>query len=183
MNTALIIMAAVVFVGLLIALTPNVIEYVETVKIRGSQQDVYDAIRFQSDLMQWSAWPAETDSACRQVGTDGEVGATTEFIDKKGKLFGHQTVSEIAPCRFIRLTMTSKGPPHVPLLDFHILPEGERDTKVLLHFRNTISRPFHVILRLAGVVKWTREMHLKDLDGLKRFIERSEDYAGRHVTR
>ncbi|MEM1106762.1 MAG: hypothetical protein AAGH87_10260 [Pseudomonadota bacterium] len=42
--------------------------------------------------------------------------------------------------------------------------------------------PFHVALRLFGVVGWTRAMHMKDLDGLRRFVEKGEDYLGQPVT-
>jgi hypothetical protein len=42
---------------------------------------------------------------------------------------------------------------------------------VRLEFDNTITRPFNVVLRLAGVTRWTRAMHRKDLAGLKRYAE------------
>jgi hypothetical protein len=45
-------------------------------------------------------------------------------------------------------------------------------------FRNDILPPFNLIQRLIGIVKWTREMHRRDLDGLKRYIEQGERYTG-----
>lgn len=38
-------------------------------------------------------------------------------------------------------------------------------------YDNTLARPFNVILRLTGIVRWTRSMHVKDLQGLKRYSE------------
>jgi hypothetical protein len=59
---------------------------------------------------------------------------------------------------------------------FPLFPDRAR---VVLQFRNEIALPFNVVLRLAGIVRWTREMHRKDLDGLKRHVDRPHrSYAG-----
>ena len=71
----------------------------------------------------------------------------------------------------VELALFSKGPPQKPLLRFDFVPLAASLTEVRLSFHNTLSRPFNVILRLAGVVRWTRKMHLKDLRGLKRYSE------------
>lgn len=160
-------------VGLVLALitTPRVVEYNESQTVNAPVTSVYDAIRFQSSLMQWSAWPSLTNSTCVVEQADGEVGAQTVFFDKKGRRFGYQEVTELEALRLVAFKLESKGPPHVPTLSFHLVPIDERQTKVILEFKNDISPPFHVLLRIFGVVKWTREMHRKDLDGLKRFCE------------
>ncbi|MEM6822690.1 MAG: SRPBCC family protein [Verrucomicrobiota bacterium] len=172
------IAAAVVFT---IILTPRVVEYVESVEIRSCPETVYDSIRFQRDLMRWSAWPTETGSRCQTDGTDGEIHAKTIFLDKKGTAFGYQSITEVIQNQKISFSLESKGPPHIPTLDFHIIPIDNQLTRVLLHFRNDITPPFHFFLKLFGIVRWTRKMHEKDLDGLKRFIERSEDYQGNPI--
>ncbi|MEO1657255.1 MAG: SRPBCC family protein [Pseudomonadota bacterium] len=161
--------------------TPRRVEYVEIIDVDAPPRAVFDAIRMQRDLMRWSAWPSETGSTCRAVGDDGTVGAQTEFFDKKGQRFGHQEVAAMEPDRLVRFTLESKGPPHIPVLDFHLMPIEPHQTRVLLAFRNDITPPFHLALRLFGVVRWTRDMHRKDLDGLKRFLERSEDYLGQQL--
>ncbi|MEM6612754.1 MAG: hypothetical protein AAF652_10975 [Cyanobacteria bacterium P01_C01_bin.72] len=169
-----------IFVGLilLIIMTPRVVEYVETITIKGSDAEIYDAIRYQESLMEWSAWPSETSSTCHVEAQDGEVGAMTVFVDKKGKRFGHQTVEKLSSCRYVSFGLESKGPPHTPTLNFYITPQSNNGCVVMLHFRNHITPPFHVMLRLFGIVKWTREMHLKDLDGLRRYVENAENYKG-----
>ncbi|MEM9883079.1 MAG: SRPBCC family protein [Planctomycetota bacterium] len=161
-----------------VLLTPRVVEYVEVTDISGSADKVYDAIRFQRDLMKWSAWPPETGSDCRVEGEDGTVGAQTVFLNKKGGRFGFQEVAALDAGRSVAFRLESKGPPHQPTLAFHLVPVTPDTTRVVLVFRNDITPPFHVALRLFGIVRWTRDMHRKDLDGLTRFVERGEDYRG-----
>ena len=166
---------------LAVLLTPRVVEYVEVVEINGQPERIYNAIRYQSQLMKWSAWPSETGSSCQVAGEDGAVGAQILFFDKKGRQFGHQSVEHLAANSWVEFSLMSKGPPHLPRVVFYIVPSGSDRGLVLLHFRNDILPPFHLLLRLFGVVRWTRQMHQKDLDGLKRYVERSEDYLGRWV--
>lgn len=176
----LVSICAAVLVGLIIAMvaTPRMVEYVETLTVKAPREDVYNAIRHQSDLMKWSAWPSETGSSCEVAGDDGEVGAQTVFFDKKGAKFGHQAVTDLQENTQVSFMLESKGPPQFPRLHFYLADLGQDTTHVTLNFANDITPPFHLALRLFGVVKWTREMHKKDLDGLKRFLENAETYEG-----
>jgi hypothetical protein len=64
-------------------------------------------------------------------------------------------------------------------LAFELQPLGDDRTRVLLHFDNEIPRPFNLLLRVAGIVRWTRGMHVKDLQGLKAYAEPPHrTYAG-----
>lgn len=176
----LLISISILMVALItvVLLTPRVVEYVEVTDIKGPADKIYDAIRFQQDLMKWSAWPTETGSDCRAEGDDGEVGAQTVFLNKKGERFGFQEVTAMDAGRSVSFRLESKGPPHRPRLSFYLVPVTAESTRIVLVFRNDITPPFHVVLRLLGIVRWTREMHRKDLEGLTRFVERSEDYRG-----
>jgi hypothetical protein len=158
--------------------TPRVVEYVETITIKGKPRNVYDAIRFQSRLMEWSAWPPETGSTCEVEGTDGALGARTVFMQKNGKRFGHQEVKALDTDSSVSLILESKGPPHKPKLHFYLAPIDADTTRVIFHFRNDIMPPFNLIQRIVGITSWTRDMHCKDLDGLKRYVERNETYRG-----
>ncbi|MEO0508438.1 MAG: hypothetical protein AAF065_01100 [Verrucomicrobiota bacterium] len=168
---------------LLFVFTPRLVEYVETVSIKGNSTQIYDAIRFQESLMQWSSWPSETQSTCYVEAKDGELGATTVFVDKKGNRFGHQEMVKIEPDVHVSFRLESKGPPHRPNLDFYITEGSKGMCTVVMSFRNHISAPFHVFLRVFGIIRWTRAMHLKDLDGLKRFVEDSVTYEGQPIQR
>ncbi|MEM6851846.1 MAG: hypothetical protein AAF527_08965 [Pseudomonadota bacterium] len=177
-------MLVAVLVGLVaglvlaIILTPRVVEYVETIEIGARPELIYDAIRQQGDLMRWSAWPSETGSDCAVEGLDGDVGARTVFLNKKGDRFGYQEVTALSAPHKVSFVLQSKGPPHTPSMDFYMVEVANNRTQVLLHFRNEIAPPFHLGLRIADVVRWTRMMHGKDLHGLKRFLEQGVDYQG-----
>lgn len=168
--------------GMAVALTPRRVEYVEHTDINANPQSVYNAVRRQETLMQWSAWPAETGSDCRVEGADGVVGAQLVYLDKRGRVFGRQEVLSLEENRLVSLSVESKGPPQATRLTILLTPIDEGRTRALLHFENRIAPPFHLILRLAGVVRWTREMHAKDLAGLKRWCETAQPTARADAT-
>jgi hypothetical protein len=62
---------------LLILFLPDKVQYTEILTVKAPVSKVYDAIRFQEQLMAWSAWPIETNSQCLVKNTDGMVGAQT----------------------------------------------------------------------------------------------------------
>lgn len=177
------IVLALACAGLLVAvwLTPTTVRYTETLVIDAAAQDLYDNTRWQARLMDWSAWPSETGSTCACENTDGVVGARTVFFSK-GQRFGYQEVTRLSDSRSVELALFSKGPPQKPVPRFEFVPLSASRTEVRLNFENTLARPFNVILRLAGIVRWTRKMHLKDLQGLKRYSEPPFlSYVGRPV--
>lgn len=164
-----------VAVGILFALAlvaSNRVHYRESVVVDAPPDRVFGAVRCQEDLMAWSAWPAATDSTCRVVGTDNQVGATVEFITN-GKVSGSQSVTEIVPGERVTVALTDPSPfGQRPFVTFHVRPHGAGATEVTLEFVNTIRRPFQLLLKAVGVVRWVRELHRKDLAGLKAFCER-----------
>lgn len=166
----MLIVALGALLALVIWLTPTKVQYTESLIIDASSKQLYDNTRLQTRLMDWSAWPSETGSTCSCENSDGEVGARTVFFSK-GKRFGYQEVTRLIVGQAVELALFSKGPPQKPLLRFDFVPLSESRTEVRLSFDNTLSRPFNVILRIAGIVRWTRRMHLKDLQGLKRYSE------------
>jgi len=169
----------VAVIAMAVVAVPRRVRYTETIDIAANASDLYDHIRLQERLMRWSAWPSETGSSCTCEGTDGQVGARTVFFTKKGDRFGYQEVTALEPGRRVELALNSKGPPQRPKLVFELQPLTDRQTRVLLHFGNEIARPFNMVLRVAGVVRWTRAMHRKDLQGLKAYAEPPHrTYAG-----
>jgi uncharacterized protein YndB with AHSA1/START domain len=164
-------------------LTPRRVSYAEETIIAASPDAVYDHIRLQQRLMRWSAWPSETGSSCTCEGEDGQVGARTVFFGKDGKRFGHQEIVSLDPGRRVDLVLDSKGPPQKPRISFELTPVEAGSTRVVLRFDNVITPPFNLILQLVGIVRWTRAMHVKDLQGLKRYAEPPhQTYAGEPAT-
>ena len=174
LTSIVLLIALGALLALSIWLTPTKVRYTETLVIDAASKQLYDNTRLQARLMDWSAWPSETGSTCSCENADGEVGARTVFFSK-GKRFGYQEVTRLVDGQregqSVELALFSKGPPQKPLLRFEFIPLTELRTEVRLNFDNTLSRPFNVILRIAGIVRWTRKMHLKDLQGLKRYSE------------
>ncbi len=170
---AMLIAASVVTLIVLAAFAvPNRVEYTEEISVDDEVSAVYDRIRFQRDLMLWSAWPSTTGSTCSVEGNDGQVGARTVFFNKKGERFGYQEVMSTRENEYVDFELFGGGgPPHKATMRFQLIPEGPKRTRVKLHFVNTIQRPFPIPVQLAGFVKWTREMHVKDLNGLKHYSE------------
>ena len=177
-------LVALIAAGVVAAfIVPRRVEYAETVEIAAPVGAIYDHIRYQERLMRWSAWPSETGSGCTREGVDGTIGARTVFFTKAGKRFGDQEVIALEPNRRIELRLTGKGPPQEPVLAFELEPLAPEMTRVRLVFNNRIARPFNVVLRLAGIVRWTREMHRKDLHGLKNYAETPHrTYTGEPAT-
>ncbi|MEO0986245.1 MAG: hypothetical protein AAFY20_11920 [Cyanobacteria bacterium J06639_14] len=165
-----IVLLVVLLLGLVIFL-PNVVRYSEKIVVNAPITQVYDNIRWQEKLMQWSAWPEATGSTCAVENADGSLGARTVFFDK-GKRFGHQEIIGLKPHTKVSLTLVDDGPlKHTPYLDFDLCALSATQTKVTLNFTNTYHRPFHLPAKLFGIVRWTRNLQIKDLEGLKAYSE------------
>lgn len=182
-------MAAVVLVVLLSALAPGCMSYTEEIVIAAPVRDVYDDIRLQERLMRWSAWPKETKATCSvdisnaAEADDGTVGARTIFFSK-GKRVGHQEIVALELDQTIAMVLQGPGPPHRPRLTFRLFPIDENHTRVVLDFVNELPRPFNALWHFAGLSRWTRLMHRRDLEGLKAFSEPPHrDADGRIVGR
>jgi len=155
----------------LVILLPNVVCYSEKIIVDAPIEQVYDNIRLQERLMLWSAWPEATGSTCALENTDGNVGARTVFFNK-GKRFGHQEIIDLKPSEKVSLTLVNSGPlKHTPYLDFNLYALSKTQTEVTLNFVNTYQKPFQVPAKLFGIVKWTRALQIKDLEGLKTYSE------------
>ncbi|MEM8649893.1 MAG: hypothetical protein AAGF54_05125 [Pseudomonadota bacterium] len=173
---AAVIGCLTLIVMLLSALSPTRLEYEETITINAPVGQVFDDIRFQDRLMRWSARPKETKSKCAVdtahtiEGEDGTVGTRTVFFSK-GKAMGFQEIQSLEPNHSASFTLEGAGPPHFPTMIFKLEELGTEKTKVILSFVNRMPPPFNLIWNFAGISKWTRKMHVKDLAGLQAFSE------------
>lgn len=177
---AFVLFILVALVAILSILSPTRVAYTEEITIDAPAQHVYDDIRLQEHLMRWSAWPKETKSTCAVEGIDGQVGTKTAFFTK-GKRVGHQEVVGLTPGQQVALVLRGPGPPHRPRLTFELRALADNRTQVLAHFVNDLPRPFNALWNFAGLSKWTRAMHRKDLMGLKAFSEPPHRDADGHV--
>ncbi len=162
----------VVSVALLVIFAPTRVRYTEQRRVAAPIAIVYDDIRLQERLMQWSVWPAATKSGCAVEGIDGEIGARTVYLTAVGVRSGYQEIVELVPQTRIVFTLTSPGPiRQQPILTFDLQRVDDRHTDVFLHFANTIARPSNALARLLGIVAWTRTLHRGDLASLQTYSE------------
>ncbi|WP_299519250.1 SRPBCC domain-containing protein [Winogradskyella sp.] len=153
---------------------PVKVQYVEEINLNAPVNAVYDAIRYQEQLMQWSAWPKETKSQCAVKNADGKLGAQTVYL-KNGKQFGYQEVTDLEENEKVSFYLTSKAPfEQDTRLHFYLKEIADNNTYVMLYFDNTLKKPSHIFPHIFGIIKWTHGMHLKDLAGLKKYVENRE---------
>lgn len=164
----------VVALILLIWFLPKKVQYIETITIDAPINKVYDAIRYQEQLMEWSAWPRETNSLCEVKNKDGVIGAQTVYMNQKGKQFGYQEVTDLVENKKVSFYLKSFVAPfeeHVKM-DFILKEISNNKTKVSLWFDETLKKPAFLIAYFGGIIKWVHSMHLKDLAGLKKYAEK-----------
>lgn len=158
---------------LLIVFLPKKVQYIERVTVQASIARVYDAIRYQEQLMQWSAWPKETNSECAVQNKDGVLGAQTIYLNKKGKQFGYQEVTELVENEKVGFYLKSFVAPFEEdvRLEFMLKKISEEETEISLWFNETLKKPQFLIAYFGGIIKWVHTMHLKDLANLKTYVE------------
>ncbi|WP_422106502.1 SRPBCC domain-containing protein [Winogradskyella sp.] len=172
-TTMLLTIGMSLFISLLVlnAKLPTKIQYVEEVTINAPIHSIYDAVRYQEQLMAWSAWPKATKSQCAVKNVDGKLGAQTVYL-KNGKQFGYQEVTDLQDNEKVSFYLTSKAPfEQDTRLHFYFQERDNNNTNVMLYFDNTLKRPSHIFPHILGIIKWTHGMHLKDLAGLKKYVE------------
>lgn len=158
---------------LLIILLPARVQYIETIRISSTKQKVYDAIRYQEQLMEWSVWPKETRSDCKVANSDGEVGAQTIYFNKRGKKFGYQEITGLKESSQIDFYLKSYVAPFEEdvKMTFMLREDEPRVTLVILWFDEKLKKPHFLIAYFGGIIKWVHNMHLKDLAYLKKYVE------------
>ncbi len=162
----------VIAIIILLVALPTKVQYIETISVQATVSKVYDAIRFQEQLMAWSAWPTETKSQCEVKNIDGKVGAQTVYLSK-GKQFGYQEVTNLVDNEKVSFILKSKAPfEQETKLHFLLKPLDSNKTEITLWFDNTLKKPSLLLPYVFGIIKWTHNMHLKDLAGLKNYVEK-----------
>ena len=164
----------VVALILLIWLLPKKVQYIETITIDAPISKVYDAIRYQEQLLEWSAWPTETNSLCEVKNNDGVVGAQTIYMNQKGKQFGYQEVTDLVENEKVSFYLKSFVAPFEENveMDFILKKVADNRTEVSLWFDESLKKSAFLIAYFGGIIKWVHGMHLKDLAGLKKYVEK-----------
>ena len=159
--------------SLLIYFLPKKVQYVESIIVDAPVYKVYDAVRYQEQLMEWSAWPKETKSTCEVQNEDGSIGAQTIYMNLKGKKFGYQEVIGLTKNEKVSFYLKSFVAPFEDdvRMTFYFHEVSENQTEVQLFFDETLKKPQFLIAYFGGIIKWVHSMHLKDLNYLKAYVE------------
>lgn len=168
-----VVVGLVVALGLLVWKLPTKVQYIEKIEVNAPITKVYDAIRYQEQLMEWSAWPTETNSLCRVENTDGKVGAQTVFLNQKGKKFGYQEVIHLEENKRVGFYLKSFVAPFEEdvRLEFILDELDDSRSEVILWFDEKLKKPAFLVAYFGNIISWVHEMHLKDLAGLKKYVE------------
>ncbi|MEM9325824.1 MAG: hypothetical protein AAGA85_09215 [Bacteroidota bacterium] len=166
-------LSLILTLSLLVYFLPKKVQYVESIIVDAPVNQVYDAIRYQKQLMEWSAWPKETKSTCKVQNEDGEIGAQTIYLNLKGKKFGYQEVTGLTENGKVSFYLKSFVAPFEEdvRMTFYFQEIDRNQTEVLLFFDETLKKPQFLIAYFGGIIKWVHDMHLKDLDYLKAYVE------------
>jgi hypothetical protein len=87
------------------------IQIVKTVTIKGSQQEVFDMVRYLNNFPKWSPFLAEDPTQKYEVkGTDGQVGAQYHWDGNGGKDLGFQEIVKIDTFSFVGMRCDIQKP-------------------------------------------------------------------------
>ena len=164
-------LALVLFVLLVVGanvMIQRVVEYRFKVEIAVPVKKVYDAIRLQANVIQWSIRP----HARSIVYDDGTVGAKRVLVDRWGRETASHIVSDLVENRKITFHLSDQSPfaCQDQAITFLLHDTGVGTTVETLYV-NRIRPPFHVVIRSAGLPEFVHDQHRSDLLALKRFLE------------
>ncbi|MEM7341659.1 MAG: SRPBCC family protein [Actinomycetota bacterium] len=154
-------------------------KWTETIDIDAPTEEVFDAMLDQDRVMAWSAWPEATGFTCSVEGDSTSPGSEIVFRDKKGTIQGRQRIIAVEGRR-VRNQLQNRGPfgrTMTPTVTFEATPLDERCTRAALEFEADVPLPAGVRhLVQAGMSRWVRRLHVRDLEMLKSHVE------SRHTT-
>lgn len=148
-------------------------QWTESVYISQDPAEVFDAIRDQHTLMEWSAWPQATGFTCAVDGDGRSIGSEIVFTSPDGQEQGRQTITAIED-GLVRNRLRNRGPRGTwvePSVDFRVEPEGD-GTRVYLDFdiQPPVPRLLHPIAN-RYLKRTIRPLHVEDLRRLKQLAE------------
>jgi uncharacterized protein YndB with AHSA1/START domain len=147
--------------------------WTESVFVAQTPEKVFEAIRDQNVLMQWSAWPEATGYTCAVEGDGRAVGSEIVFRSSDGIEQGRQRMTAVEP-GIVRNTMRNRGPGGTwvePNVDFRVEPQGGG---CLVHLDFDVTPPVPRFLHPIAnryLTRSIRPLHVEDLRRLKELVE------------
>lgn len=178
MNTKMIItilaIALVAFItfGLYKANGLKNIQIIKTVTIKGSNQEVFDMVKYLKNFPKWSPFLAEDPGQKYEVkGQDGAVGAQYHWDGNQGKDLGFQEIVKIQEGKFIGMKCDIQKPfVAKPTFDYYFT-ETANGIEVKQDFKVESALPDAFFMWLFGAKAGMEKMNQTGLDLLKKAVE------------
>jgi hypothetical protein len=106
-------LALIAFIGfgLYKASSLKSIQIVKSVTIKGSNQEVFDMVKYLNNFPKWSPFMAQDPTQKYELkGTDGTVGAQYHWDGNKGKDLGYQEIVSIDEFKFVGMKCDIQKP-------------------------------------------------------------------------
>lgn len=148
------------------------IQIIKTVTIKGSNQEVFDMIKYLKNFPKWSPFLAEDPSQKYEVkGQDGVVGAQYHWDGNKGKDLGFQEIVKIQEGKFIGMQCDIQKPfVAKPTFDYYFT-ETANGIEVKQDFKVESALPDAFFMWLFGAKAGMEKMNQTGLDLLKKAVE------------
>jgi hypothetical protein len=148
------------------------IQIVKTVTIKGTNQQVFDMVKYLNNFPKWSPFLAEDPTQKYEVkGTDGTVGAQYHWNGNKGKDVGFQEIAKIEEGRFVGMKCDIQKPfVAKPTFDYYFTdtPNG---IEVKQDFKVESDMVSAFFIWLGGAKAGMEKMNQSGLDLLKKTVE------------
>lgn len=103
--------AAFLGFGLYKASSLKTIQIVKRVTVKGSNQEVFDMVKYLNNFPKWSPFLAQDPTQKYEVkGTDGTVGAQYHWAGNKGKDLGYQEIIKVEELKFVGMKCDIQKP-------------------------------------------------------------------------
>jgi Polyketide cyclase / dehydrase and lipid transport len=148
------------------------IQILKTVTIKGTNQAVFDMVKYLNNFPKWSPFLAEDPTQKYEVkGTDGTVGAQYHWNGNKGKDLGFQEIAKIDDLKFVGMKCDIQKPfVAKPSFDYYFT-ETANGIEVKQDFKVESGLADAFFMWLFGAKAGMEKMNQQGLDLLKKAVE------------
>lgn len=168
-----IALAAFIGFGLYKASGLKTIQIVKTVTVKGTEQEVFDMVKYLNNFPKWSPFSAQDPTQKYEIkGTDGAVGAQYHWVGNKGKDLGYQEIVKVEEPNFIRMKCDIQKPfVAKPTFDYYFT-ETANGIEVKQDFKLESGLVDAFFMWLFGAKAEMEKTNQQGLDLLKNAVEK-----------
>ncbi len=144
----------------------------KTVTVKGSQQEVFDMVKYLENFPKWSPFLAADPGQKYEVkGTDGTVGAQYHWDGNGGKDLGYQEIVKIDELNYVGMRCDIQKPFVAKPTFEYTFDKGANGITVTQDFKVESPLVDSFFMWLFGAKKEMGDMNQKGLDLLKTAVE------------